>query len=73
MRKSNRRILTKTNHVFDQATKIAGNAKIADKDEVLVNFKTRGRCLLAGFRIDLANIHIQPIENRTAVRSRTLS
>src|SRR6266446_3537996 len=62
-----RLISFESNQILHHAAKISAHAQIADEDKLVIHFKTRGRCLLSGARIDLADIHLQPIKSRIAL------
>src|SRR2546421_10261335 len=52
-----------SNQIFHHATIIAADAEIAEHHKLIVDLETRYRLLLAGSRIDRANIQIQTIEH----------
>ena len=62
-----RRILTETNDVSYHAPIIAPHPEIAEHHKLIVNPETRIDLLLSGAGIDCAEVHIQSIEDRTAL------
>src|SRR5262245_60529999 len=60
-------LLTKTNQVFQLASKIAVNPDIAGEHEMVVDLEAHSRLLLTRSWINRSQIQIQSIENRVAL------
>src|SRR5437762_12711502 len=51
-----------SDEVFHLTAKFSSNSKVTDKHPILVNFKSRGRLLTTGARIDRAEIDLRTVE-----------